>query len=83
MRIRAAEFGLTRDQLAAALDAEGIDTRAYYVPPVHRTAGLRRAAAPTFEERLPETAALCDEVLTLPAYGRLDGWATSSASPRV
>jgi len=24
-----------------------------------------------FEERLPETAALADEVLTLPAYGRL------------
>jgi dTDP-4-amino-4,6-dideoxygalactose transaminase len=70
VRIRAAEFGLTRDQVAAALAAEGIDTRAYYVPPVHRTQAFA-ATGPAFEERLPETAALSDEVLTLPAYGRL------------
>jgi len=71
LRVRAAEFGLTRDQLAAALDAEGIDTRAYYVPPVHRLTAFAAAGA-AFEERLPETARLCDEVITLPAYGRLD-----------
>jgi dTDP-4-amino-4,6-dideoxygalactose transaminase len=70
VRIRAAEFGLTRDQVATALAAEGIDTRAYYVPPVHRTRAFA-AMGPAFEERLPETAALVDQVLTLPAYGRL------------
>ncbi len=71
LRVRPAEFGLTRDELAAGLAAEGIDTRAYYVPPVHR---LRAFAmrGPRFEERLPETASLCDEVITLPAYGRLE-----------
>jgi dTDP-4-amino-4,6-dideoxygalactose transaminase len=71
VRVRAAEFGLTRDELAAALDAEGVDTRAYYVPPVHRLTAFA-AIGPAFEERLPETARLCDEVITLPAYGRLE-----------
>ncbi len=71
LRVRAAQFGLTRDQLAAALDAEGIDTRAYYVPPVHRLTAFA-ASGPMFGERLPETARLCDEVITLPAYGRLE-----------
>jgi dTDP-4-amino-4,6-dideoxygalactose transaminase len=70
VRIRAAEFGLTRDQVATALAAESIDTRAYYVPPVHRTQAFA-AVGPAFEERLPETAALCGEVLTLPDYGLL------------
>ncbi len=65
-----AGFGLTRDELAAALRAEGIDTRAYYVPPVHR---MRAFAAFTdaCELLLPQTAALCDEVLTLPCYGSM------------
>ncbi|HUK78723.1 MAG TPA: DegT/DnrJ/EryC1/StrS family aminotransferase [Thermoleophilia bacterium] len=70
LRVRAAEFGLTRDQLAAGLAAEGIDTRAYYVPPVHRLRAFA-TCGPRFEARLPETALLCDEVITLPAYGRL------------
>jgi len=70
VRIRGVEFGLTRDQVATALAAEGIDTRAYYVPPVHRTQAFA-AVGPAFEERLPETAALCAEVLTLPNYGLL------------
>ena len=30
------EFGLTRDQLVAALKAEGVITRNYYDPPLHR-----------------------------------------------
>ena len=71
LRVRAAEFGLTRDELAAGLAAEGIDTRAYYVPPVHRLQAFA-TRGPRFEERLPETALLCDEVITLPAYGQLE-----------
>ena len=70
VRVRAAEFGLHRDDVARALDAEGVATRAYYVPPVHRMrafAGLGRA----YEQRLPQTAALCNEVLTLPLYGAM------------
>jgi dTDP-4-amino-4,6-dideoxygalactose transaminase len=66
------EFALTRNELAAALAADGIDTRAYYVPPVHR---MRAFAAYTgrYEPHLPETAALCDQVLTLPCYGSMTG----------
>jgi dTDP-4-amino-4,6-dideoxygalactose transaminase len=69
-RVVAAEFGLDRDALAAALAAEGVDTRAYYVPPVHRTVAFARTG-PAYEGRLPATCALADEVLTLPAYGRM------------
>jgi dTDP-4-amino-4,6-dideoxygalactose transaminase len=70
IRIVAAGFGLDRDALAGALAAEGVDTRAYYVPPVHRTAAFA-SSGPAYEERLPVTCALVDEVLTLPAYGRM------------
>ena len=70
MRVSAAEFGLSRDQLAAALKADGIDTRAYYVPPVHRTRAFA-AIGTAFAELLPETTALCEEVVTLPLYGRM------------
>jgi len=34
--VNAEVFGLTRDELRAALAAENIDTRSYYDPPVHR-----------------------------------------------
>ncbi|HMB03353.1 MAG TPA: aminotransferase class I/II-fold pyridoxal phosphate-dependent enzyme, partial [Isosphaeraceae bacterium] len=37
-------FGLTCDELAAALGAENIDTRKYYDPPVHRQTAYRRYA---------------------------------------
>ncbi len=70
IRIRAAEFGLHRDEVARALDAEGVATRAYYVPPAHRMRAFA-AIGRGYERRLPETDALCDEVLTLPIYGAL------------
>ena len=66
------EFGLTRDELAVVLRAEGIDTRAYYVPPVHRMQAFA-AFTEACDPLLPETAALCDEVLTLPCYGTMTG----------
>src|SRR5207247_2292106 len=37
-------FGMTRDDLAAALTAENIDTRRYYEPPVHRQTAYRQYA---------------------------------------
>jgi dTDP-4-amino-4,6-dideoxygalactose transaminase len=66
------EFGLTRDELATALRAEGVDTRAYYVPPVHRMQAFAAFTA-AYEPLLPETVALCDEVITLPCYGTMSG----------
>jgi dTDP-4-amino-4,6-dideoxygalactose transaminase len=71
IRIRAADFGLHRDVVARALGAEGVATRAYYVPPVHRMRAFADVGR-AYEERLPQTDGLCDEVLSLPLYGAMD-----------
>ena len=63
-------FGLSRDELALALAAEGIQTRAYYVPPAHRLSLFAGRRAET-EPLLPNTTALAADVLTLPLYGRM------------
>jgi dTDP-4-amino-4,6-dideoxygalactose transaminase len=47
------EFGLTRDDLVVALAAEGVETRCYFSPAVHRQqayAGGRPTALPVTEE---------------------------------
>jgi len=63
-------FGLTRDGLVAALAAEGIPSRAYYDPPAHRLAAFADIG-PSFESRLPETARLAGQIVSLPLYGGL------------
>ena len=68
VRVSATEFGLTRDELVAGLQAEGIATRMYYVPPVHRTQAFATIGR-RFDELLPETLTLCQEVVSLPLYG--------------
>ncbi len=60
--IDADEFGLTRDSLACALAAEGIDTRKYFAPPVHRQHAYRDVE----REPLPVTDAVSSSVLSLP-----------------
>ncbi len=62
-----AAFGTDRDVLAAALRAEGVDTRRYFSPPVHR----QEAYADHASTDLPITDALAASVLTLPVYPRL------------
>jgi dTDP-4-amino-4,6-dideoxygalactose transaminase len=61
------EFGCSRDAVAAALAAEGIDTRAYYSPPVHMQSAYRRSVIPT----LPATERLAGQVLSLPMWSHL------------
>jgi dTDP-4-amino-4,6-dideoxygalactose transaminase len=63
-------FGLSRDVLATALAAEGVQTRAYYVPPLHRLRLFAGRAADA-AAALPATEALAADVLTLPLYGRM------------
>ncbi len=63
-------FGMNRDELARALAAEGVDTRAYYNPPVHRQTAYRRFAAP--ETSLANTDWLCQRVLCLPIYSDME-----------
>jgi dTDP-4-amino-4,6-dideoxygalactose transaminase len=65
--VDADDFGVDRDSLRAALEAEGVDTRAYFDPPVHRQSSYRGVS----EARLPVTDAVSSQVVSLPAYPAL------------
>ncbi|MEJ7582880.1 MAG: DegT/DnrJ/EryC1/StrS family aminotransferase, partial [Acidimicrobiales bacterium] len=62
--IDASRFGLTRDELVQVLLAEGIETRNYFDPPVHRQQAYRHV--PTTE--LAATDLLSASVVSLPIY---------------
>jgi dTDP-4-amino-4,6-dideoxygalactose transaminase len=58
-------FGLTRDQLAVALNSENIDTRKYYDPPAHR----HQAYQQYFDGlALPVTELLAERSLSIPMW---------------
>jgi dTDP-4-amino-4,6-dideoxygalactose transaminase len=61
-------FGVDRDLLALALRAEGIDTRCYFSPPVHRHEAYRGLLSP----ELPRTDRLASRVISLPLWRDLD-----------
>ena len=63
--VDAPAFGLGRDDLVAALRAEGVDTRCYFDPPVHLQQSHARGAS------LPVTEATALRVLSLPIYPAL------------
>ncbi len=65
--VDASEFGHTRDELRAALRAEGIDTRCYFDPPVHR----QQSHAASADRPLPVTDRVASEVVSLPLYPAL------------
>jgi dTDP-4-amino-4,6-dideoxygalactose transaminase len=58
------EYGVSRDALRSALVAEGVDTRCYFDPPVHR----QRAYAASVTPALPVTDDTARRVLSLPIY---------------
>ena len=60
-------FGLDRDTVAIALEAEGIETRRYFWPPVHR----HQAYAHLPKTDLPVTDSVAGSVLSLPMFGDL------------
>jgi dTDP-4-amino-4,6-dideoxygalactose transaminase len=62
-----AEYGLNRDGLVVALRADGIDTRNYFDPPVHR----QQAHAASADRPLPVTERVATEVVSLPLYRAL------------
>jgi len=66
--IDAARFGVTRNGVVAALASDGIDTRSYFSPPVHR----QSAYAGLDDGLLPTTDAVAGEVLSLPMFGALE-----------
>ncbi len=59
-------FGLTRDCVRRALAAEGIDTRCYFDPPVHRQKAYARLTSD-----LPITDMTSSRVLSLPMWSAL------------
>ncbi len=61
-------FGLNRDELAVALNAENIDTRKYYEPPVHRQSAYRHFYQ---DQALPNTEWLSQNSLSLPIWSEM------------
>lgn len=61
-------FGLSAAQLATALRCEGIDTRRYYHPPLHRQKAYVSLAP---SDRLPVTDWATERVLTLPLWSHM------------
>jgi dTDP-4-amino-4,6-dideoxygalactose transaminase len=62
-------FGMARDELAAALLKENIETKKYFYPPLHQQALFREL--PAARAPLPVTAMIGDSVLSLPIYESL------------
>lgn len=62
------QFGLTRDELTQVLSSEGIDTRNYFDPPVHRQHAYRGVSSPD----LIATDLVSASVTSLPIYPDLD-----------
>lgn len=60
-------FGCHREAVTAALGADGVSTRRYYSPPVHRQASYREGASPS----LPVTDHLAARVISLPIWSHM------------
>lgn len=65
--VDAEEFGAHRDRVVPALRAEGVPTRPYYAPPVHR----QQAYAHVETGPLPVTDHLADRVIALPIWSEM------------
>ncbi len=63
------KFGLNRDELALALEAENVDTRKYYEPPVHRQTAYKHFAYSS--NGLRNTEFLSERSLSLPVWSNI------------
>ena len=68
--IDAEGFGMDATEVAGALAAEGVQTRRYYAPPVHRQRAYRWVGPAN--GALPETDRAAARVLTLPLWTGMD-----------
>ena len=59
-----AHLDARRDAVIAALKERGVETRAYFYPPVHEQKFFKRYA----DRQLPQTESLSRRVITLPFY---------------
>jgi dTDP-4-amino-4,6-dideoxygalactose transaminase len=62
--------GLDTLSLGEALHAEGVDTRRYYAPPLHRQQAYADLPA---ERPLPVTEEVADRVITVPLWSHMTG----------
>ena len=66
------EWGITRDQAAAALARAGIPTRRYFFPPMHKQHFFLKKSGQSQTGRtgilLPHTEKISDQILCLPIY---------------
>lgn len=62
-------FGMDADALGEALRREGVDTRRYYSPPVHRQRAYRVAGG---DADLPVTEWVAERALTLPLWEEME-----------
>ncbi|MGH8874029.1 MAG: DegT/DnrJ/EryC1/StrS family aminotransferase [Acidimicrobiia bacterium] len=65
--IDAETFGCCREAAAAALQAEGVEVRRYYSPPVHMQAAYSHISTPP----LPVTERLAEQVISLPIWSHM------------
>lgn len=68
--VDAETFGLTRDELAMVLEADNIETRKYYFPPVHLQTAYREFAPPG--DTLTSTELLSTQSLALPIWSHME-----------
>ncbi len=69
VRVDPKAFGMARDELAAALLKENIETKKYFYPPLHQQALFREL--PAARAPLPVTDTIAESVLSLPIYESL------------
>jgi dTDP-4-amino-4,6-dideoxygalactose transaminase len=67
-----AGFGMDRDALSWHLSSEGIDSRKYYYPPVHRTTAYWERWGHKYDDQLPVTNRLSRQALSLPIWSHME-----------
>jgi dTDP-4-amino-4,6-dideoxygalactose transaminase len=70
VRVDAEQFGMERNTLRRALELEGIATKAYFDPPIHKQASLGLDMS-SHRHPLPHTERAAAEVISLPLYPAL------------
>lgn len=65
------DFNVPRDLVQKALDAEGISTRVYFSPTLHKMTAYKQFADAALHERLPNTLWLEERILCLPLYSNM------------
>jgi dTDP-4-amino-4,6-dideoxygalactose transaminase len=63
---------MDRDALSWHLSSEGIDSRKYYHPPVHRTSAYWERWGHKYDDQLPVTNRLSRQALSLPIWSHME-----------